>query len=427
MKKLIAISLCIILLLTTACQGSSANVTGKDAPQSESALKENQTLTIKETEPIKHKKIKSPSLEGTYNAPIETLEVYRFFEGGEIYSHSRIDFKDKEQNILSVIETAVSVLPFVKEHLPIKSIEIQKSYVTIDFDNVFIDEYSKGEIMEIQNTVGMTLFQNAICASICFSLGGDKNVLGGENFKVKPLAFAKEDPSRFAAITSAIPYEGIDYTYRTVSAESYKEWFGIELDETATEIAQLLTLVGKIDENAASPNELNMGRFLYHCVQNTKCYWTDKNYEPYLAELIPIADSISAKLGSNENMFWIADHIQKTAKYILGDDIKIDLSKIDNFSKYKYFEEEGVITPPHMGGGYNVYPIVKSYVETENGYKADVVYLFESMGEMGPWGSEKVLTKKEIKDYVKNTADIAEIIVKREDDNRLVFVGCVFK
>ena len=74
-----------------------------------------------------------------------------------------------------------------------------------------------------------------------------------------------------------------------------------------------------------------------------------------------------------------------------------------------------------MGGGYDTIPLVLSYEETEGGFCAEVVYLFESMGGIGPWGMERTLTEEELPGYVADKAQRAEVEVRRAKDGRLCF------
>ena len=359
----------------------------------------------------------SPTLAECGLQPIETLEVYRFWGDGEIYSHERIAFEG-EQTLLAMIDLAASSLPFADEPLPVLGVTRERGFVTVDLSREFIDRFSKGEIFELLNTVSMTLMQNGAAGSFRYTVEGETGLLG-DLWQVKPLAVAQEKPEEYAKICASIPYPGMAKLYFPTAGE-ITDRFGVAMDETAMEIARLLARVGKMERDAASPQELEPSRLYLSCVWNTPAFYTVSGEENYEPGLIPIADSVSAKLGMSESMFWIGEHIRQTARILCGDDFELDLAQGEGF-KYRYFPLEGVITPPHMGGGYDTIPLVLSYEETEGGFCAEVVYLFESMGGIGPWGMERTLTEEELPGYVADKAQRAEVEVRRAKDGRLCF------
>ncbi len=434
MKKIITLILVSALILSLSACTEKNNTPENSVSESESqstAQSQSESepeSSSEDTKPLRTEKIPSPPLP-EYN-DFEVLNVYRYFGDGKIYSHIPVDFKNEERNILSVIDAAASVLEFVKEPLPIKSVEQQKSYIIVDFDEEFIHMFSKYELDEIRNTIAMTLTRNNIGGSYLFTLDGDENILGGD-FTPAEFKVSKVNAEECKKLTDTVPYE-VFYSGE-YDAQKYKETFGTEPDKTETEIYHLLKMVGKIEGSAASPDELDNWRMFYGLICNTKPYYTDKSYadneyNSYVPKLMPIADSVSEKTGMREDMFWIADHVKQTAKLIYGDDFELDIKKIqDNISRYRYFPEEGVIIPPHSGGGYEVLAYVKSYTETDGNVEAEIIYLFGGMGGISPWGSEKEFSLEEIQEYVKTTDDIVKVSMKREKDGRLIFKSCTVK
>ena len=73
----------------------------------------------------------SPTLAECGLQPIETLEVYRFWGDGEIYSHERIAFEG-EQTLLAMIDLAASSLPFADEPLPVLGVTRERGFVTVE-------------------------------------------------------------------------------------------------------------------------------------------------------------------------------------------------------------------------------------------------------------------------------------------------------
>ena len=426
MKKLIIVTLISAFILSctscanrnTAPQPSSS----QDISQSENIISEisNSSEISLQSSYQRDDNITSPNFE------IDTLEVYRYFTNGEIYSHSSVDFKNKEQNLLSVIDTAVSVLDFIKEPLPIKSIKQEKSFITVDFDESFIHTFSKYELDEIRNTVAMTLLKNQIADSFCFTLNGDKDIMGG-NFLPAELRVAEVNAAECKKLTDTVTYEV--FNTGIFDAENYKNTFGVEPDQTETEIFHLLQGVNKIENSASSPYELDKFSMYYGLICNTKPYFTAKSYaesekESYAPQLSTISDSVSAKTGMPEDMLWIADHLKETAKLFYGDDFELDLSSWNKYmGKWIYFPDENVVIPPHMGGGYDTLPFVKSYTEKNDIVNAEIIYLFGSMQGISPWDENENYSLDEIKNYIDTTDQIVNVTMKREKDGRLIFIS----
>ncbi len=342
-----------------------------------------------------------------------TVNVYRFFGDGQIYETTETAYSG-EGNLLAIMNHIVGSLG-VTEPLPILGITQQKGFVTVNFDQRLLDQFDKGALYELLTTLVMTLRQNAMSVeTVQFQLNGEVGIFG-ETYEPAPLAFAPGDPAEFAAILAAIPYEGIQW--REI------EWPIKPMDGTAEEISQFLSVLGRIDEDAASPAELNPVDLRVSCIQATAHYWSTPNeWEPerYRKELTPIADSVSAKLGMTEDMFWIADHVRQTARLLCGDDFLLPL---EGSSHWQYFEQEGVITPPHMGGGYNVLPFVLNYEAISDGYRVEAVYVYEGMGGYFVWGDENGIPENQLADFVQNKAPRREIILKRAADGGLRFVS----
>lgn len=398
LQKLTALLLSIMLLF--GCAGRQISDSAAPETLSSSASAESQTPTI--TSPPAELKIP------------QTVRIYRFFNEGQLYETKDTAYLG-EENLLSVINHIVAARNVGE--LPILGISQQKGFVIVDFDDRLLDQLSKGELYELLTTLVMTLRQNvASVEAVQFQLSGEVGIFG-ETYEPAPLAFAPGDPAEFAAICESIPYEGIQPRFVTMPIEP--------IDETAKEISQFLSTLGKIEKNAATPAELDLSDLRLSCIWATAHYWsTPSEWEPerYRKELTPIADSVSAKLGMTEDMFWIADHVRKTAKLLCGDDFLMPLEDAGH-SKWQYFEQEGVITPPHMGGGYNVLPFVLNYNVTADGYRVEAVYIYEGMGGYFIWSQEHGIPENQLADFVKNKAPRREIILKRADDGGLRFIS----
>lgn len=342
-----------------------------------------------------------------------TVRIYRFFDDGQLYETNETAYSG-EENLLAVINHIAGAIN-VAQPLPILGITQQKGFVVVNFHESLLDQLHKGELYELLTTLVMTLRQNVMTVeTVQFQLGGEVGIFG-ETYEPTPLAFAPGDPAEFTAICESIPYEGIQPRFVTMPIEP--------IDETAKEISLFLSTLGKIERNVATPLELEPSELRLSCILATAYYWsTPSANEPqrYQKELAPIADSVSAKLGMTEEMFWIAGHVRQTAKLLCGDDFSLPL---EDDSKWRYFEQEGVITPPHMGGGYNVLPFVLNYAATADGYRVEAVYIYEGMGGYFVWSDENGIPENQLADFVQNRAPRREITLKRADDGGLRFVS----
>ncbi|PWM24850.1 MAG: hypothetical protein DBX44_03455 [Oscillospiraceae bacterium] len=393
---------CLMLLLAAGCareSGDSANSPSLQPAVSESVASE-------------------ASAAGSSDLiPDGQLEVYRYWPGGKVYTCMSLPLHG-EGSLLTVVNLAASVLPDCKEDLPIRKITQEEALVTIDWEPAFLSDFSKGDQEEILTTVAMTLLQNGIADAVAYTLDGETGLFG-ERWTPAPLSIVPSDPAQWEAICASIDYPGLaPLSFPT--AEQLEERFGVQMDETAMEIARLLARVGRIEEDASSPLALPPGRLAYHCIRSTSPMSIEEGATGYQPALVPIADSVSAKLGMQETMFWLEAHLQETARILLGDEFLLDLNAAEEFG-YRYFPEEGVVTPPHMGGGYNAIPLVLSYEETADGYTAEVVYLFETPAGIGEWGMEHPVSEQELPAYVTGEAPRASVTICRAADGRLCF------
>ena len=355
------------------------------------------------------------------DAPLEKLEVYRYWAEGKVYSPKIIDFADQEQTVESVLNTAASAINYVSEKLPVNSLTLEENGLTIDLQESFLEIYSKEQLEEIQNTIAATLFRNKLCDSVCFSLDGNQEILGGKNYQPAEFSITEVNQEEMDEIVESIPYPGIVKRDSQYIHQLYQEEFGIQMDEKTQDIVEYLTLLGKLEDGQISPE-----RVIYHGIQNTIHFTSreDMVYAgvEYLPQLGPVAESVSVKLGCEESLFWIADHVRQSIQYVMGEDYPVDFAKTDLFG-YCYFEEEGAITPPHIDGGYEIYPIVRSYEEKDGKIEAEVVYLFGSMDGIAPWGDLDT-TLEQRKDYIQNTDEVVRVTLSQQKDGRLIIENC---
>ncbi|MEA5134907.1 MAG: hypothetical protein VB035_02065 [Candidatus Fimivivens sp.] len=403
LQRLIALFLCVFLLF--GCSGRSISESGS----SEASTKKPELAVEIATSPVVE--LRTP----------QVLYVYRFFSKGRMYEKKEITFMD-EPTLLSVINRTTEACGF-EEPLPIISVkESNFVHFVIDFDKSLLDRVSEREMYELFSTLVMTLQQNLRSSGpIQFTLEGDVEAFGG-SYDPAPLVLAEGDPAEFAAICASIPYEGLQTEPPYVTDELAE--LTKPIDATMGEITEFLSILGQIEKDAASPAELDQERLVMSCILATAHYWSipyESEPTQYRKELAPIADSVSTKLGITEDMFWIADHVRQTARLLCGDDFTLQLTQ-KNCDPWSYFEQEGVITPPHMGGGYALLPVVLNYKATADGYRVEAVYIYDSMDGFSLWGGDNI-PEAQLADFVQHKAPRREIILKRADDGKLRFVS----
>ena len=134
----------------------------------------------------------------------------------------------------------------------------------------------------------------------------------------------------------------------------------------------------------------------------------------YADEIKPILASVSAKI-MFEDSCWIKEHIEQTAKILLGDDFVV---KHQDAHGFLYFETEGVYTPPHRGGNVNATPVIYKCEDLGDTVKLEVGYiLYSSMGIYDVDADNgELISENDVEEYVKNNLKHREVILKKTKD-----------
>ena len=267
----------------------------------------------------------------------------------------------------------------------------------------------------------MTLKQNMISSGpVYLHVEGDVSMFEGYEPPTLVLV-SNSDSAEFAAICKSIPYEGL----RAIHPQGYPAVLAAPSDETALEILSFLSALPSFDRNVASPAELDQQMLTISCILATNYYFNIPRegflVQYYRKELQPIADAIEAKLGGQEDMFWIAEHVQKTAKLLYGDDFNLQLTE-ESCQPWHYFAAEGVITPSHRGCGDSLLPVILSYEAIAGGYRVEAVYIYKDM-EGYDIGDSVEIPEQSLADTVYQKAPRREILLKRAKDGKLRFVS----
>ena len=135
----------------------------------------------------------------------------------------------------------------------------------------------------------------------------------------------------------------------------------------------------------------------------------------------------------NDFEFITKEWVEFAVKQIWGENAEIthpDTAK----PKWAYRSEAGVYTPPHMGGGYNICPYIRSVTKTEDGYIAEVSYIYDTIsGYMGEKYSEAADINYELGDMFDNpevvelalAQQVYTITAKYGNSGKLYIASCV--
>lgn len=356
--------------------------------------------------------------------PDERLLLYRFLPDAKIYEANKLIEMPPQPTLLNVFCSVYDEV-FKDRDMPgVNAVTQQKSYVVFDLKKEWLQSLNKGELYEFCNTLAMTVMQNCNCDNVGFKIDGEFGMLGGECWKTEELIMLpNSDPAEFAAIRAQIPYTGLCEPNYNGKLKMEQQLLN---DETAQEIYRVLALAGDMPKEFDHPNDHDMNNavlYLLWCTQYISTYPQEQGYDAQTAQImLPLASAVSQRLNMQESSFWLKEHIEQSGRLIYGDDFKVVHQRPR--LPYKWFETEGVYTPPHMGGGWNIMPYIFSYSEKDDVITAQVAYMCETMSgicDAALKGAEPRYfnTEDEVLKYLQNGAVMREITLKRENDGRL--------
>lgn len=411
-KTTLAFLFIFALLAFTACSRRVAPSGNTPPPVSVISAQESQTPPEESLPPVEfipeEPKIDAPP------ADLLTpglITVYKYHDSG-IYEPSEHSLSsEKDPTLLDIVRAVEADLDM---SFPIISITQRKGFVEINIAERFIQDYSKAKCYTFLHTLAATLRENH--RSFEWLQYQSNGVVGiyGEQWKIPPLRLVEGKPEDFTALRAQIPYEGLEVRYISESV--------IDTDETGRKIIEYLTRLPVFFNDISSISELDNPWILHILLENTKPYFSSPDNPDYRPELRPFSAPASEIVGFREDMFWLKEHVEATARLLFGDDYSV---KHESFSKYLYMEHLGVYTPPHVGVGSYTLPVLLSYEEIDGGYKAEVAYFSDSMGGIMDSDAENwdtPLEIEEIKDYALTKSKRSEVILKKAEDGRLLFV-----
>ena len=298
--------------------------------------------------------------------------------------------------------------------IPVISITQDKGFVVINLKPEFIN-MGKEKLNITQSTLAMTLMKNSnSIESIQFQLDGDYSIIGGEIFIPETFLLTGGSSEEFKVIRENIPYTEVDTMYAHVN-------YGMKDDEIAVQMSKLLSLSGylsmdfedisKIDKQSDQYDNL-MERALIATHEYTD--QADSVDDIYDKTLLSIFASVQSEF-PYEQTIRLENHVEKTAKILYGQEFPIEHRTWGD--SFIYHKTEGVYTPPHRGGGYNLHTAVLDYETTDTGYIAEVAYIAETMGGFFDFSNENAeITQDNIEEYIENTAQRHTVTFDKSDN-----------
>lgn len=395
MKKL----LCILALI---CLLSACSKT--EVIEQSSSLDDTSSSSEVVSEPPEENSIPSPTAELIDK---DYVTVYKFYEESKMYE----PFKMPATSVTTVYDVIKLIEEKLVVTLPINKIELDKSYLTIDFSENILLNFNKSSLNVIFNTIATTFFENIDISSIGFSVDGEFGAFGGETFTPERLKLIEETTENFAEIRAKIPYEG-------VISKKPERYFLNPSDDEKKMIDYLYTL-DDFTSDFDDINEYSDYKMLLMSIIHATNYYADSDSYTeerniYADEIKPILASVSAKI-MFEDSCWIKEHIEQTAKILLGDDFVV---KHQDAHGYLYFETEGVYTPPHRGGNVNATPVIYKCEDLGDTVKLEVGYiLYSSMGIYDVDADNgELISENDVEEYVKNNLKHREVVLKKTED-----------
>lgn len=339
------------------------------------------------------------------------IKVY-IKNNSDIFDCINVPVSKEEVTLLDIVTITADKMGF---KIPVKGITQQKGMVVVDIKASFLEDYSKQEIESLLTSVGVTLRQNHLSFEwIQYQVDSEVGSFGKE-FELPPLKLLEGSKEEYKAIRKQIPYEGVDFD--TLAAENPI----LPADETAKKFITFLSVFRSFSTEFASPKEIPPENFLEDAIFATAHYSSDSVYgDNYRPELEAFAAPASEILGIPEDWFWLEEHIEATAKQIYGENINY---KNMSLGIFPYLETLGVYTPPHMGIGYNVLPVVFSYEDIGGGYRIEAAFIVEGMGgyidvEADNLSSDNpFIPAEDLKEYVQTKSKHHEIILLKNGDS----------
>lgn len=346
--------------------------------------------------------------------------LYRYIPESGLYDTSKLlEFSDEADYNDIFNEVTAEVFP--DSEIPeVLSIVKTKEFIVCNFDDEWLDTFNKGQLHEFCNTLVMTLCKNGYCENVGFRINGEVGLLGGEVWDLAELKILQTaDADQFRDLRAEIPYGGM----RLNGGESYFYLAkSLKGDNMAEKILKVMRLAGELTNEFDHPSDMDMKNAVQSLIWSTEPIYINTDSENYDVETVqkiaPITASVSQRLGFQETCFWMKEHIEETAYLVFGKDVVI--KHCEPSLPYKWFETEGVYTPPHMGGAWRVIPHIYRYSVENDTVTVEAAYLREYMQGVYDAINDKFTDNyDEIEEYLEKRAQRHIVKLQVEPDGRL--------
>ncbi len=331
----------------------------------------------------------------------------------QVYQVAALPMPQQGVSSLAVIQAVAGVLGV---SLDVNAIARHKQMLVVDLPAATVNGPLADAEQEavILNSIGMSLGING--NDVGFTMDGGQ--YRSANLTLENDGYGRYQPpdlklavkaGEYDAIRASIPYPG------PKTGQLEYPGYVVELDATGKALADYLVTVGLPGEDFDDPAQIDPLHVLEQAIE--LCYLIqydniNPEYQPefvYQPQLFPIVVAV------RDSVMILGEHVEQSARLIFGDAVTL---RHQNVFKYTWHEAEGVYTPPHMGGGGPLVPIILGYEDKGDRYEAEVVYMqygldcFYVDGE--PATGQKLL------DYVKNRAPRHRAVVLKKGDGLLI-------
>jgi len=286
------------------------------------------------------------------------------------------------------------------------------SWPVVDLAGEFIDGAlaGAGDEARFLNSVSASMRdQHLVNAKITFLRDGGPYrsahlSFGAEEAYPQPaISLGTLTPEAYAALRATAPYSGMSDMYM---GDYYKIILEPPHQEHGKEFVQLLMRVGDPGRNIASPADFSNQELLWMGIESAQMQYVDDDSSP----LQPIVDSVE------DFEFTLREHVERAIEDIFGQKLVLRHQDVGYF---RWHENEGVYTPPHIGGVEHPLPVIYTCEEKADRYILTVGYITQSLGyiEEEHW-NEYVA---ELREYALSEAPRREVVLLRQPDGAVTF------
>lgn len=414
MTKLSRTALCVLLALCLAGCGlgnggddSGAEATGEAAIVSEPT----EPSVDGETRPEEANGEALPDPEPTDENTRE-LTIYLYRPDGTNYFPviTAVRFEPTMETLVEAVAQEMG-LPIAAPHTVQR-----KGQLILDFNGEYIDRNLAD--VDVEAT-----FFNSLCATILEHEetveyltfrrdGGDyrsanRTMTLDEPYQWPAFKLGGGTAAEYAVIRRMVPYAGM--------AEGMLDYLRTDIvptDATGEELMRLLYRVGDPGRDVASPAELENAYLLQRGLDNVMWYATTDygRQETYHPELRPITAAVE------DDTVALGEHVEAVIRELFGE---VPVELVD-MSPWRWYPEEGVYTPPHMGEGYNTQPVLFDYEDLGDSYRVELTYMQDMMGSFIDEDG-RVIPEAELRSAAENRMRRREVILDKTAGGALVF------